>query len=84
MVFVEVSDLRTVPDQGLVDASKEESNIVNTMIFGSQKANFLRTQLGWDMTIPLENLPLQQLGDFFSTLFARVTKVDDTLAYDFS
>lgn len=44
-----------------------------------KRANLLRSQLGWEVNIPLGDLPLEQLDELFSTLFARVTKMDGTI-----
>lgn len=78
---LEIPGLRTVPDPDLVVVGhgQERQRSEHNDNWALKRVNVLRGQLGWDVNIPLGDLPLERLDELFSTLFSRVTKVDGTI-----
>lgn len=75
---IHVPGLRLMSDQDLLVTShgQERQRSEHNNQWASKRAIFLISQWGKDISIPLEDLPIERLDKLFGTLFAKVTKVD--------
>jgi hypothetical protein len=81
MTRLDIPGMRDEPDPGLVAAGEGRARrrSAHNERWSVKRADQLRRGLKWDMSIPFEDLSLDQLNDLLSNLFARVTKYNKEL-----
>lgn len=79
-IGIGIPRLRATLDPSLVNVGRGEEKLASAHNdkWAIRRADLLRAILNWNMSVPLDDLPLSELNDLFSNLFARAVKVDGT------